>query len=415
MKCRIQTQWLTLALVAASGVWAGCDSTPTFTDDDSACPITSSTFAKVNQATYAVVVEAQTGPGPNDVGYFTLGTAFAIDNRLLATNAHVTEFFNGLTGVAVTRVLAVQSGTGDVVTLLRALTHPDYNQNPLTSPDVGLFTTQEALPATLPIATEAELRTLSVSNELLLAGFPGDVQDLFDIIPGTTVPQATSLTGRITALRAHDPNVVVSQDTTDVIQHQIPTTPGTSGSALVRCGKVAAVHNAGTVKLVVTVQSDGTLAEDRTAAANNNFGVHAKFLTEMVDLFKDQSIQGFELPPPFIPGGGGGGGGGQQTNGFAGTYQGGVSTPANAVHTITFTVDANGQVTGTSTWPQTGNFNLTGTVNASGQISLTDNAQTIGFNTGIYIGAIDPNTGQAQGQYAEGDPANVLANWSAGR
>ncbi|MEZ6085463.1 MAG: trypsin-like peptidase domain-containing protein [Phycisphaerae bacterium] len=283
-----------LAMTAVT-MLTSCTSTPSLSNN---CPSNSSTFAKLNDATYAVVLQIRVGPGENDFGYFTLGTAFAVGDRLLATNAHVTEFFNGLTDLPVEEVVAVQSGTGEVVTLLRALTHPDYTGNPVASPDIGLFTTQELLSSKLTIASDAELTDLELGDELLLSGFPGDVQDLFEITPGTTVPQATSLTGTITALRNHDTGQVVMPENVDVIQHQIPTTPGTSGSALVRCGKVAAVHNAGTVKIIVSVDSQGNLTQDRTAAANNNFGVHAKYLREMIDLFEDQSVQGFELPRP---------------------------------------------------------------------------------------------------------------------
>ena len=64
-----------------------------------------------------------------------------------------------------------------MVTLLRALTHPDYTGDPVASPDIGLFTTQETLSNKLSIATDAELTDLDLGDELLLSGFPGDVQD----------------------------------------------------------------------------------------------------------------------------------------------------------------------------------------------------------------------------------------------
>ncbi|NOX60193.1 MAG: trypsin-like serine protease, partial [Planctomycetes bacterium] len=406
--------------LAAITTWAGCTPLP---GGSTSCPSNASTFEKMNEAAYAVVLRIRVGPGENDVRFFTLGTAFAVDDRLLATNAHVTEFFNGLTGIQVDEVVAVQSGTGTVVTLLRALTHPDYTGDPLSSPDIGLFTTQEELSNTLTIASDTELLDLDLGEELLLAGFPGDVQDLFEITPNETVPQATSLTGNISALRSHSTNEVVTAENTDVIQHQIPTTPGTSGSALVLCGKVAAVHNAGTVTVIVTVNAQGDLIQDRTAAANNNFGVHAKFLREMISLFEAQSIQGFELPPPFQadggqnPGGGaGGGGGGQQGPTFSGTYAGGVTTPATAAHNIAITVANDGSLTGTSSWANTGNFTLTGSVSAAGEITFRDNADVLlNFNQGVYVGTVNATTGVASGQYFESNSQTPLANWTANR
>lgn len=277
----------------------GCPGTPAAPET---CPSDADTFQKMNAATYAVVLEFRVGPGANDLAYFALGTAFAIDERLMATNAHITEFFNELCGVEITGVLGVQSGTGEVVDLLRALTHPDYDGDPIASPDVGLLTSQQPLPVILDLATTGQLSDLGLGDDLLLAGFPGDVTAATgSIIPGETVPQATSLSGRITALRAHSTTEVVTAENTDVIQHQIPTTQGTSGSALVRCGRVAAINNAGTVQVIVTVDAAGNLVPDTTPAANNNFGVHAKYITEMVELFEAQTLQGFELPPEAFP------------------------------------------------------------------------------------------------------------------
>ena len=110
--------------------------------------------------------------------------------------------------------------------LRTGLTHPDYTGDPFTSPDVGLFTSAEVLPAELPIATESELESLDLADVLLLTGFPGDVDQFFPIIPNLTVPQATNLKGTITALRAHGQDEVVTPESVDVIQHQAPTTPG---------------------------------------------------------------------------------------------------------------------------------------------------------------------------------------------
>ncbi len=402
-----------VALMLAAMV-AGCTSVPNLSSN---CPSNSETFAKLTDAAYAVVFSVRVGPGENDVQFLTLGTAFAIGDRLLATNAHVTEFFNEVGGLQIEEVVAVQSGTGEVVTLLRALTHPDYTGNPVASPDIGLFTTQELLPSTLSIASDAELADLDLGDELLLSGFPGDVQELFEITPGETVPQATSLNGQISAFRNHDTQQVVETDNIDVIQHQIPTTPGTSGSALVRCGKVAAVHNAGTVTIIVTVDAQGNLTQDRTAAANNNFGVHAKYLSEMIGLFEDNSIQGFELPPTSNGGndGGNNGGGGQQGTAFSGTYTGGITDPA-AQHTFTFTVADDGSFSGTSTW-NTGTFTLTGGLNVAGDITFNDNADVVipGFAQGSYVGTVNAQTGQASGQYFDSRSPNPIANWTATR
>lgn len=418
-------KWMVGMVAAFSLFGAGCDADSGNNGGfGGQCPSDAASFSRMNAATYAVVLKIRKGPNPTDITYVTLGTAFAIGDRLLATNAHITEFFNGLQGVQVEDVVGVQSGTGTVVKLTRALTHPDYNGDPLGSPDVGLLTSQDVLPVHLDFATEAEVASLELGDSVQIAGFPGDVNEIISITPGTTIPQATSLSGAITAFRNHASNVAVTPENTDVIQHQAPTTPGTSGSAMVHCGKVIAANNAGTVKVVVVIKN-GEATEERQAAAANNFGVHNRYLHEMVELFEDSAVQGFALPPAFIPAGPVTGGPNDPNNpnnpnqptgiqALTGTYQGGVNA-GNGAHQVTFTVNADGTVSGASMWPQTGTFALRGEVDAQGNIVMVDDAfERKGFMTGIYLGRIDAN-GNASGAYAEGDENNILANWSASR
>jgi|GEM_PF-2514382 len=421
----IRSLMMVAAVSLCGAIGAGCDGDAGEGGFGGECPSDASSFERMNAATYAVVLKIRKGPNPDDISYLTLGTAFAIGDRLLATNAHITEFFNGLEGVQVEDVVGVQSGTGKVVKLLRALTHPDYNGDPLGSPDVGLLTSQEVLPVQLPFASEADVASLRLGDAVQIAGFPGDVNEIISITPGTTIPQATSLSGAITAFRNHASNVAVTPDNTDVIQHQAPTTPGTSGSAMVHCGKVIAANNAGTVKVVVVIRN-GEATQDRQAAAANNFGVHNRYLHEMVELFEANAVQGFALPPAFVPAGPVTGEPTNPTNpdeptnpngptgiaAFAGSYQGGVST-GNGAHSIGFAVATNGTVSGSSLWPQTGGFALRGEVDAQGNIVMVDDAfERAGFMTGIYLGRIDSN-GDASGVYAEGDETNVLASWAA--
>lgn len=380
------------------------------------CPSDQDAFAEMNKAAYAVVFEYKLNPNSNEVKYFTLGTCFAIGEHLLGTNSHVTEEFRkNPDGITITKVFGVQSGTGKVVTLLRAFTHPDYTGNPFRSPDVGLFTTQEALPSWLPLASDLEVSDLAAGDNLLLTGFPGEVNEAFPITPGTTVPQASALSGPITALRNHSDAEIVDPSNVDVVQHQIPTSKGTSGSALVRCGEVVAVHNAGLSRTVLQ-NENGQIKETVVPTAANNFGVHVRYMREMVNLFNNQSLQGFELPPTGNGGGQNPGGGQNQgVAAFAGNYAGNVTQPATAAHSYTFTVAQDGTVTGTSTWQQTGNFTLTGQVDATGNIAFTDDAQQrLGFNTGIYAGQIDAN-GNVAGGYFEGDTNNFIANWTASK
>jgi hypothetical protein len=55
------------------------------------CPSNAEVFQQMNAATYAIVMVFRTAPEPEDIGFHTFGTAFAVDDRLLATNGHITE------------------------------------------------------------------------------------------------------------------------------------------------------------------------------------------------------------------------------------------------------------------------------------------------------------------------------------
>ncbi|HEB63485.1 MAG TPA: serine protease [Gammaproteobacteria bacterium] len=375
----------------------------------------------VSAAAYAIVAVYQ-NPTTNKTFNTFVGTSFAIRDRLLATNSHITEWFNLQknplpAGFQMTKVYAVQSGTGNLFTLTRALTHPKYSGDPLGSPDVGLLTTVEILPSTLALASVDEANAISLGDTLFLSGFPADVDEFFTIVPGTTVPQATNLTGAVTAFRNFNPNVVVGTDNIDVIQHQVPTTPGTSGSPLVKNGKVIAANNAGTITSILQVDpATGQATVGRTAAAANNFGIHVRYLHELISLFDDNSIQGFELPPTAL------GSGGQPpppaaTQQFSGNYQGSSTTPG-AEHSIAFSIAANNAVTGTSSWPGTGSFNLAGGIDTNGNIVMQDDALNSGLRTGVYVGQINVGTGQVTGVYDEldnltGQPVGNNVTWSA--
>jgi hypothetical protein len=361
---------------------------------------TDDTLGRMNDATFAVIGEVRpAGPDgePGSPVYALIGTAWAVGDRLLATNAHVTEAYKEFAnqGVQLSQAIAVQSRTGSVVRLLEAVTHPAYTGDPLGSPDIGLFVTDVDLPVTLPLAGSPDVR---LGDEILIVGFPADVNEFIEIVPGVTVPQATSLSGRVTALRSHDLTQVVTTDSLDVIQHQAPTSPGTSGSAMIACDEVIAVNNAGTVQLVVT-PGGGDLQIDRTPAASNNFGVHVRHLRDLLGMRDAGGVASFALPVPAaaIPAGP------SPDTPVAllpGTWLGGV-IGGPAEHRIAFAIEENGDMFGLSEWEGTGQFDLTGTLNPDGTFRMVDNApERLGFRRGIYEGVLDM-AGNVIGVYFE--------------
>lgn len=381
------------------------------------CPSTGDAFDSANAATYQIFGEAQfqAADGSPAVAHLFIGTAWAVRDRLLATNAHVARVFEDTAaqGVQFSDVLGVQSGTGKVIRLARSLVHPDYTGDPLTSPDVALFTSIDAMPTALPLAPANSV--LSIGDDVQIVGFPGDVDEFITTEPGVTVPQATSLLGSVTSRRSHNNTEAVTASNLDVYQHQAPTTPGTSGSSMMHCGLVAAINNAGTVRIVLvpSATNPGEFEFDRQAQAANNFGVHVRHIHTLLSLFDSNTLQGVELPVPAAAAPPGGGGGDGQAS-IAGTYGAVVNDP-QAAHEFQFVIDAAGGITGTSLWPETGEFTLTGAVNADGTFQITDNApERLGFRRGVYQGVLGAD-GSIQGVYFEQTVENVTYNFAGGR
>jgi plastocyanin len=265
------------------------------------CPEVSDSFERLNAATYQVFGEQvfRDAEGQAALAHVPLGTAWAVGERVLATNAHVVASFPdaAAAGVQLSRAIAVQSGTGTVISLSRALIHPGYDPQRRT-PDVGLFESEQTLPTVLELAPSDSV--LGLGDEIQIVGFPGDVDMFLTVVPGETVPQATSLSGRITARRSFVDTEIVTADTLSIYQHQAPTSPGTSGSAMFHCGLVAGVNNAGTVRLVITPDpaGGGSFLVDRQPAASNNFGIHVRYIHDVVDSFGPATAGAFELPVP---------------------------------------------------------------------------------------------------------------------
>ena len=267
------------------------------------CPLDRDVLARVAPATYAIVFRALTAT--NELNPIFAATAFAVGPNLLATNSHVTRALETLVAQAPYQdVVAVQAGTGTVVRLQLAVSHPDYVDDPLSQPDVGLLTTTETLPTVLTLAAADGATSVSVTDDIYVVGFPGDVNEFVPIIPEQTIPQATALAGDVTALRNFDPGQPVTETSTDIIQHDAPTSPGMSGAPMSSCGLVVGVNNAGTIKQVLTPDANGDLLVDRLGVASNNFGIDVKHLHELMSDFDGGTLATFDLnahPAPAAP------------------------------------------------------------------------------------------------------------------
>lgn len=145
------------------------------------------------------------------------------------------------------RLVVVQHETGIYLELVRMWKHALYDpDNILSTPDVGIIEVAGFLPTSLPLADFDVLRDLSVLEELSLCGFPGDVSRIGEYLESSR-PRVTCLSGSLSALRPFYPGDAATDRNTFLIQHDIQTSGGTSGSAIFDAlGRVVAIHNAST-------------------------------------------------------------------------------------------------------------------------------------------------------------------------
>jgi V8-like Glu-specific endopeptidase len=165
-------------------------------------------------------------------------TAFAVRPSVLATNAHCVIAARKHGG---TIVALENEGRGNVsfpVTDMKA--HPGYreaDQNALT-PDVGIVNISGRAATVLTLAGSGELSAVGAGDDVYLIGFPGRLMD-------TSNPAATFLAahiGRVTT-SAGRPGAF-SEDW--LLQHDAPTTHGTSGSPVFNGkGRVIAINSGG--------------------------------------------------------------------------------------------------------------------------------------------------------------------------
>ncbi|MCZ6654089.1 MAG: serine protease [Planctomycetota bacterium] len=162
-----------------------------------------------------------------------VATAFGVGENLFATNAHVTEALVELFGEPNAEAWLYQHETGLRRAVSEVWSHPEFDGDELGfNPDVGLLQAR-SIPTSpssfepLMLAEDATLRSLGVFDEVFLCGFPRNLTEI-DLVR----PRATCLQGTISALRPFNPAVSATPDNTFLIQYDLPTVPGTSGSAV---------------------------------------------------------------------------------------------------------------------------------------------------------------------------------------
>ena len=183
-----------------------------------------------------------------DHDLYCIATAFAVAEHLLATNAHVIESVaDGLREGGSAQV--VQHETGTTFDIVQVWMHPGYRGDDSIGPDVGLLSVNETLPAILRLADNEALHRIAPFDPVRMYGFPGDVArsiDLDDFEVGPARPRATAAVGIITAMRPFIPIQNATPDSSLVVQHDLRSVGGDSGSPILNDdGNVVAVNARG--------------------------------------------------------------------------------------------------------------------------------------------------------------------------
>jgi V8-like Glu-specific endopeptidase len=200
-------------------------------------------------------------------------TAFAVRPSVLATNAHCVFAARRLGG----SIVALENeGRGEVsfpVTDLRA--HPGYRDKDAhaLTPDVGIAYISGKVAVVLEVAASQELSQMGAGDDVYLIGFPGRLMDVSN-------PAATFLGAHIGRLTAANGRPAAFQDQW-LVQHDAPTTHGTSGSPIFNGrGRVVAINAGGYLE-----GDDQTIAGRKTEvvkASPYKFGMRIDLLNAVL-------------------------------------------------------------------------------------------------------------------------------------
>ena len=205
--------------------------------------------ANLHDAVYRVVSYTERG-------IIRLGTGFRSHyTNAIWTNGHVVEGMREDSRYPGVSIAVVEPG-GDnyhIADMDKAVSHPEYDGT-TGSPDVGVFFLDDELPGNTALLPREHVDYLRIGQPIATIGYPGEIVDW---IP-------TFKDGVISALR-----MIGTGRTQHVqIQHNLDTTPGTSGSPIFdHHGWVIAVHHAGA----------------RSGEGSIDFGIRVDELWDLID------------------------------------------------------------------------------------------------------------------------------------
>jgi len=161
------------------------------------------------------------------------------------------------------------------------------------SPDLAAFRVDAQLtgaPALLPRAFVTELR---VGQPVGTFGFPGELAD-----PETAVPIATFKDGTISALRPYSArNENVTPENSQVVQHNLDLSGGTSGSAVFDHNGFIVAVNYGTAMTVIGDPEDAPENIVIIPTGNLGFALRVDEVWKLIDLIDAGALQAAVATP----------------------------------------------------------------------------------------------------------------------
>jgi len=212
--------------------------------------------SRYGEAVYLLVVErAAAGEQARAQGFCT---GFAVAPRHLGTNAHCVLEAERLRGNGFS-VYARRNADGARVDLAAMFTHPRYAGG--LSEDVGLIVTRAELPGRVLLASDAQLGEVGQGVNIFALGFPGRLAK--EMAP-EEAPEATivdGIIGRITDFSGERGEFA----TRLLVQHNLLTSPGTSGSPVFDGrGRVVAVNAGSYTESTTEVVVDSETGEKKS-------------------------------------------------------------------------------------------------------------------------------------------------------
>ena len=236
----------------------------------------------ISDAIYSVGVTLTSGSRRYN---YVIGSAFAAHyTHGVWTNAHIAMLIRNLEvpGWTVTPFVA-KSGTliggTDTYTQRGQIIHPYYDGT-TASPDIAFIEIDEALPKLAELLPRRFVTELQVGQPIATIGFPGETTSIH-----TRYVISTFKDGTISAFRPYQLSTQASPENNRIMQHNLNTTGGTSGSAVFDAnGWVVGVNHASAGKWVTG--DDGEPVLIRTGAIG--VAIRVDEVWTAIDLWEQQ-------------------------------------------------------------------------------------------------------------------------------